>query len=176
MSCWIEIFISAACFAGDIQLKEVLSCCLALALLMGGVILKHGERTHRGGTSQNPLSSWGAMPTLRVPATQAVGDGRDRSASILIPGMCCIFRWMLLGSRVGLGIVICPLLRSAFSSACLFLFSDVFTGHLALGRRASDVAWLGNSTGHSTLPVAEVLVPCMGTHLDVLAMFLAVLG
>ncbi len=74
------------------------------------------------------------MPTPRVPATQAVGDGRDRPASILIPVVCCMLRWMLLGSRVGLGIVMCPLWRSAFGFACLFLFSHVFTGHRALGR------------------------------------------
>ena len=48
--------------------------------------------------------------------------------------MCCMLRWMLLGSRVGLGIVMCPLWRSAFGFACLFLFSHVFTGHRALGR------------------------------------------
>ena len=45
-----------------------------------------------------------------------------------------MLRWMLLGSRVGLGIVMCPLWRSAFGFACLFLFSHVFTGHPALGR------------------------------------------
>jgi hypothetical protein len=37
-------------------------------------------------------------------------------------------------SRVGLGIVMCPLWRSAFGFACLLLFSHVFTGHRALGR------------------------------------------
>ncbi|DBA66566.1 TPA: hypothetical protein ACH3X2_002282 [Trebouxia sp. C0005] len=42
---------------------------------MGGLMLKHVERTHRGGTSQTPLSSWGALPTPRVLATRAVGDG-----------------------------------------------------------------------------------------------------
>jgi len=82
-------------------------------------MLKHVERT---GTSQTPLSSWGALST---PATQAVTDGRDRPALILIPVMCCMLRWMLLGGRVGLGIVIRPLSRSASSLACLFLFSHV---------------------------------------------------
>ncbi len=86
------------------------------------------------GTRQTPLSSWGALPTPRVPATQAVGDGRDRPALILIPVVCCMHRWMLLGSRVGLGIVMCPLWRSAFGFACLFLISHIFTGHRALGR------------------------------------------
>jgi len=99
-------------------------------------MLKHVERTHRGGTSQTPLSSWGPLSTPREPATQAVTGGRDRPALILIPVMCCMLRWMLLGGRVGLGIVMCPLLRSASSLACLFLFSHVFTGHCALGRRA----------------------------------------
>ncbi len=98
-------------------------------------MLKHVERTHLGGTSQNILSSWGALLTSREPATQAVRDGRDRPALILIPVMCCMLRWMLLGGPVGLGIVMCPLLRSASSLACLFLFSHVFTGH-SLGRRA----------------------------------------
>ena len=46
----------------------VLTCCLALALLMAGLMLKHVERTHRGGTSQNPLSSWGALRTPRDPS------------------------------------------------------------------------------------------------------------
>ncbi len=99
-------------------------------------MLKHVERTHRGGTSQTLLSNWGALVTPREPATQAVTDVRDSPASILIPVMCCMLRWMLLGGRVGLGIVMCPLLRSASSLACLVLFSDVFTGHRALGRRA----------------------------------------
>ena len=103
---------------------------------MGGLMLKHVERTHRGGTSQTPLSGWGALRTPREPATQAVTDGRDRPALILIPVTCCMLRWMLLGGRVGLGIVICPLLRSASSLACLFLVSYIFTGHCALGRRA----------------------------------------
>ena len=40
-------------------------------------MLKHVERTHRGGTSQTPLSSWGALHTPREPATQAVRDGPD---------------------------------------------------------------------------------------------------
>ncbi len=98
-------------------------------------MLKHVERTHRGGTSQTPLSSWGALRTPREPATQAVRDGRDRPALILIPVMCCMLRWMLLGGRVGQGIVTRPLLRSASSLACLFLFSHIFTGRHALGRR-----------------------------------------
>ncbi len=82
---------------------------------MGGLMLKHVERTHRGGTSQTPLSSWGALRTPGDPATQAVRDGRDRPALILIPVM-------FLGGRVGLGIVTGPLLRSASSLAYLFLF------------------------------------------------------
>ncbi len=96
-------------------------------------MLKHVERTHRGGTSQTPLSSWGALRTPREPATQAVGDGRERPALIL---MCCMLRWMLLGGRVGLGIVRRLVLRSASSLARMFLFLHVFTGHHALGRRA----------------------------------------
>ena len=48
---------SAAFFAGGAQLKGVSSCYLALALLMEDLILKHVERTHRGGTSPTPLSS-----------------------------------------------------------------------------------------------------------------------
>ncbi len=43
---------------------------------------------------------------------------------------------MHFGGRVGLGMVMSPLLRSASSLACLFLFSHVFTGYRALGRRA----------------------------------------
>ena len=89
-------------------------------------MLEHVERTHRGGTSQTPLSSWGALRTPREPATQAVRDGRDRPALIPIPVMCCMLRWMLLGGRVGLGRVLRPLLRSASSLACLLLFSNVF--------------------------------------------------
>ncbi len=98
-------------------------------------MLKHVQRTHRGGTSPTPLSSWGALRTAREPATQAVRDGRDRPALILIPVMCCMLRWMLLEGRVGLGIVARPLLRSASSLACLFLILHIFTGHHALGRR-----------------------------------------
>ncbi len=98
-------------------------------------MLEHVERTHRGGTSQT-LNSRGALRTPTEPATQAVRDGRDRPALILIPVMCCMLRWMLLGGRVGLGRVIRPLLRKASSLTCLFLFSNVFTGHHALGRRA----------------------------------------
>ena len=89
-------------------------------------MLEHVERTHRGGTSQTPLSSWGALRTPREPATQAVTDGRDRPALILIPVMCCMLQWMLLGGRVRLGIVRCPFLRSASSLACLCLFSHNF--------------------------------------------------
>ena len=99
-------------------------------------MLKHMARAHRGGTSQTPLSNWGALLIPREPVTQAVGDGRDRPALILIPVMCCMLRWINLGGRVGLGIVMCPLLRSASSLACLFLFSHIFAGHRALGRRA----------------------------------------
>ncbi len=88
-------------------------------------MLKHVERTHRGGTNQTPLSSWGALRTPGEPATQAVRDGRDRPALILIPVMCCMLRRMLLGGRVGLGTVTRPLLRSASSLACLFLFSHI---------------------------------------------------
>ncbi len=47
-----------------------------------------------------------------------------------------MLRWMVLGGRVGLGIVTRPLLRSASKLACLFLFLHVITGHHALGRRA----------------------------------------
>ncbi len=47
---------SAACFAGGTESKGVLTCCLALPLLMGGLSLKHVERTHRGGTQVNPLN------------------------------------------------------------------------------------------------------------------------
>ncbi len=95
-----QLFMSAACFAGRTQLKGVLSCCLALAVLMGGLILKHMERTYRGGTSRTPLSG-GALPTPRVPATQAVGDGRDRPALILIPVVCCIFGGCFLEVELG---------------------------------------------------------------------------
>ncbi len=55
---------------------------------MGGQMLKHVERTHRGGTSQGPLSSWGALLTPREPAQQAISDGRDRPALIVIPAAC----------------------------------------------------------------------------------------
>ncbi len=98
-------------------------------------MLKHVECTHRGGTSQTPLSSWGALRTPREPATQAVRDGRDRPALILIPVMCCMLRWMIVGGRVGLGIVTRSLLQGASSLACLSLFLHIFTGHHALGRR-----------------------------------------
>ena len=50
------------------------------------LMLKHMERTHRGGTSQTPLSSWGALLTPREPAAQAVRDGGDRPT--LIPVLC----------------------------------------------------------------------------------------
>jgi len=82
---------------------------------------------------------------------------------------------MLLGSRVGLRIVMCPLWRSAFGLACLFLFSHVFTGHCALGR-LDDIAWLGNSAGQSAMRVAGVHIPCMGTCTVTLAILLALLG
>ncbi len=85
-----------------------------------------------------------------------------------------MLRWMLLGSRVGLGIVMCPLWRSALGFACLFLFSHVFTGHRALGR-LDDIAWLGNLAGQSAMRVAGVHVPCMGTCMVTLAILLALL-
>ncbi len=59
---------------------------------MRGLMLEHVERTHQGGTSQTSLSSWGALRTPREPATQAVTDGRDSPALILIPVMCCMLR------------------------------------------------------------------------------------
>ncbi len=87
-------------------------------------MLKHVERTHRGGTLQTSLSSWGALRTPREPA-------RDRPALILIPVMCCMLRWMLLGGRVAkLGWAVTrPLLRSASGLACLFLLlvSHIFS-------------------------------------------------
>ena len=89
-------------------------------------MLEHVERTHRGGTSQT-LNSRGALRTPTEPATQAVRDGRDRPALILIPVMCCMLRWMLLGGRVGLGIVIRPLVRSTSSLHCLFFSSHMFS-------------------------------------------------
>ena len=101
---------------------------------MGGLMLKHVERTHRGGPIKPPAVAGGRIP--REPATQAVRDGRERPALILIPVMCCMLRLMLLRGRVELGIVTRPLLRSASSLACLFLFLHLFTGHHALGRRA----------------------------------------
>ena len=77
-----------------------------------------------------PVSSWGALRTPREAATQAVRDGRDRPALIPISMIGCMLRWLLLGGRVGLGIVIRPLLRSASNLACLFFFSHVSTGLL----------------------------------------------
>ena len=62
-------------------------------------------------------------------------SGRDRPALILIPVMCCMLRWMLLGGRVGLGRVLRPLLRSASSLACLLLFSNVFFFFFLVGYR-----------------------------------------
>ncbi len=51
--------------------------------------------------------------------------------------------------------VLCPLWRSAFGFACLFLFSHVFTGHRALGR-LDDIAWLGSLAGQSAMRAAWV--------------------
>ncbi len=129
-------------------------------------MLKHVQRTHRGGTSPTPLSSWGALRTAREPATQAVRDGRDRPALILIPMMCC----MLLGGRVGLGIVTRPLLRSASSLACLFLFSHIFTGRHALERRVLlDIAWLGDLAGQGAVLDAGVHASRIGAYMVALA-------
>ena len=142
-----------------------------------GLKLKHVERTHRGGTSQTPLSSWGALPTPREPATQAVRDGRDRPASILILVMCCMLRWMLLGGRVGLGIVTCPLWRSASSLACLFSLLTCF--HKPPCSRTTcllDIAWLGNLAGQGAVPVAGVHISCMGTYMVTLAVLLTLHG
>ncbi len=110
---WNSLECSLLCWGT--KFKGVSNCCLALALLMGGLMPKHVQRTHRVGTSQTPFSSWGALFTSREPATQAVTDGRDTPALILIPVMCCMLRWMLLGGQVGLGTGMCPLLRSASS-------------------------------------------------------------
>ncbi len=68
--------------------------------------------------------------------TQAVGDGRDRPALILIPMVCCVPWWTSLGGQNGLGTVTWPHWQNASSLARLFFFSHVFTGPRALGRRA----------------------------------------
>jgi len=75
LPCWIETF------------HECSLLCLRY-LVKGGFELLSGFGSSDGrsdteacgthsprGTSQTPLSSWGALPTPRVPATQAVGDG-----------------------------------------------------------------------------------------------------
>jgi len=77
---------------------------------------------------------------------------------ILIPVVCCMLRWMLLGGRVGLGIVTCPFWRSASSLVCLFLlYFLIFFGLQGDCRFSShtisppcsgttclvDIAWLG---------------------------------
>jgi len=135
------------------------------------------ERTHRGGTSQTPLSSWGALLTPREPATQAVRDGRDRPALILIPVLCRMLRWMLLEGRVGLGIVIRPLLRSASSLACLFSLLLCFQRPPCSRTTCLlDIAWLGSLAGQSAVPVAEVHVSCMGTYRVTFAVLLALHG
>ena len=133
-------------------------------------MLKHMARTHRGGTSQTPLSNWGALLIPREPATQAVRDGRDRPALILIPVMCCMLRWIILGGRFGLGIVMCPLLRSASSLACLLLISHISTGHRALGRRAY-LTLLGPAI-QPAKALCQLHVSCMGTCRVTLAFFL----
>jgi len=124
-----------------------------------------GRHSPRGDQS-TPLSSWAALLTLREPATQAVRDGRDRPALILIPVMCCMLRWMLLGGRVGLGIVIRPFYEVHPAWLACFL--------LCLPRPCSrtpflhDIAWLGNLAGQGAVPVAESHTSCMalkGSHL-----------
>ena len=136
-------------------------------------MLKHVERTHLGGTSQNILSSWGALLTSREPATQAVRDGRDRPALILIPVMCCMLRWMLLGGRVGLGRVIRPRLRSA-----LFI-SPLTSFHRPPCSRTTcllDIAWLGNLAGQGAVLDAGVHASCIGAYMAALAVVLALHG
>ena len=115
-------------------------------------MLEHVERTHRGGTSQTPLSSWGALRTPREPATQAVRDGRDRPALILIPVMCCMLRRMLLGGRVGLGIVIRPLSTKCIQLGLLVSLLERF--HRPPCSRTTcllDIAWLGNLAGQAAV-------------------------
>ena len=132
-------------------------------------MLKHVERTLRGGTSQPPLSSRGALLSPREPATQAVRDGRDRPALILIPVMCCILRWMLLGGQVGLGIVIRPLLRSASSLGCLFSLLPCFHRPPCFKTTCSlDIARLGNLAGQSAGQLQRCIFPAWeltGSHL-----------
>ena len=70
---------------------------------------------------------------------------------------------MLLGGRVGLGIVIRPLLLSASSWACVF--SLLLSLHRPPCSRTTcllDIAWLGSLAGQSAVPVAEVHNFCMG--------------
>ena len=63
---------------------------------------------------------------------------------------------MLLGSRLGLGIVLCPLWRSALSFACLFLLFFFFflffwvTGELSTLRLFSLSFFLGGRAIHYT--------------------------
>ena len=106
-----------------------------------------GTHSPRGDQS-NPLSSWGASRTPREPATQAVRDGRDRTALILIPLMCCMLRWMLLGGRVGLGIMIRPLSKKCIQLGLLVSLLECF--HRPPCSRTTclvDIAWLGNTAG-----------------------------
>jgi len=82
------------------------------------------------------------------------------------PVMCCMLRWMLLGGRVGLGIVIRPLLRSASSLACLFSLLTCFHGPPCSRTICLlDIAWPGNLAGQGAVPVAKVQVSCIGAYM-----------
>jgi len=84
---------------------------------------------------------------------------------------------MLLGGRVGLGIVIRPLLRSASSLACvLSLLSSLHGPPCSRTTCLLDVAWLGNLAGQSAVPVAEVHISCMGTYRVTVAVLHALHG
>ena len=145
-------------------MKGVLSCCLALALLMGGLILKRVERTRRGQISQNPLRSWGSLPTPRVPATQA-GDGRERPALILVTVVSCMLWSVLLGGRVGLG------MSSLRSARCSPKVQLLWQSALSTSTRATRTSERRRGSRlavhrHSTTSGAHCYGPAQARHPD----------
>ena len=114
-----------------------------------------GTRTHRGP---------------RVPVTQAVGDGRNRPALILIPVVCCMLRWMFASWRSSWATHSnVPTLAKCIQPGLLGSLLKRF--HRLPRSRTTcllDIAWLGNLAGQGAVPVAGVHISC--TYMVTLAL------
>ena len=98
---------------------------------MSGLMLKHVERTHRGGTSQNPLSSWGALRTSCTGRKRREGQTADPDPGGMLHASVDA-SWRLTWARHS----DMPILAMCIQLGLLVSLLNVFTGHHALARRA----------------------------------------